>query len=111
MYRRLLYEVRGALPPAMPLSMTALASWCLDDDWLDELPVDEAVPMLFRMGPSTPALRYDWSSRVIAPKCRGTAAISLDEPAPRRGGVRRTYVFNPGAWNAAAVHAAVEESR
>ncbi len=30
--------------------MTALASWCAGDDWLRDLPVDEAVPMLFRMG-------------------------------------------------------------
>ena len=55
MYRQLLHDVRGAMPQGMPLSMTALASWRLDDDWLDELPVDEAVPMLFRMGRASAA--------------------------------------------------------
>jgi len=29
----------------MPLSMTALASWCESDRWLAGMPVAEAVPM------------------------------------------------------------------
>jgi len=111
MYRRLLQDVRGALPPGMPLSMTALASWCLDDNWLDELPIDEAVPMLFRMGPATDAIRSEWSTRTLAPKCRSSRGVSLDEPPPWRGGARRTYVFNPSAWGAATISAAVEEGR
>jgi hypothetical protein len=95
----------------MPLSMTALASWCLDDNWLDELPIDEAVPMLFRMGPAADALRADWGVRTLAPKCRTSRGVSLDEPAPRRGGSTRTYVFNPGAWSAATIKTALEEDR
>src|SRR5688572_18965491 len=46
-YRDLLQNLRRQLPPAIGLSMTALASWCAGDDWLRDLPVDEAVPMLF----------------------------------------------------------------
>jgi hypothetical protein len=111
MYRQLLHAVRADLPPAMPLSMTALASWCLDDNWLDELPVDEAVPMLFRMGPAAAVLRAQWGIGTVAPKCRTSRGVSLDEAAPRRGGSGRTYVFNPGPWNAAAIRAAVEEDR
>jgi hypothetical protein len=110
MYRQLLYAVRASMPQGMPLSMTALASWCLDDDWIDELPVDEAVPMLFRMGPASAALRRDWSLRTPAPRCRGSLGVSLDEPGPWRRRARRTYVFNPNAWNSAAVRAAVEET-
>jgi hypothetical protein len=111
LYRRILHDVRAALPPRMPLSMTALVSWCLDDNWLDELPVDEAVPMLFRMGREAEALRRDWPSRTPAPKCRASIGVSLDEPAPfgRKG--RRTYVFNPGPWTAATVSAAMEMHR
>jgi hypothetical protein len=108
MYRQLLHEVRATLPQRTPLSMTALASWCLDDNWLDELPVDEAVPMLFRMGPAAPALRRDWGSRTPAAKCRGSLGVSLDEPAPWGRAGRRTYVFNPGSWSAPAVKAALE---
>ena len=37
--------------------MTALASWCLSDRWISDLPVDEAVPMLFQMGPETPDIK------------------------------------------------------
>ena len=111
MYRRILHGVRAALPPQTPLTMTALASWCLDDNWLDELPVDEAIPMLFRMGPAEGALRHAWPARTPAPKCRGAIGVSLDEPSPFGPKERRTYVFNPGPWTQAAVAAALEMKR
>ena len=111
LYRHILHEVRAALPPHVPLSMTALVSWCLDDEWLDELPVDEAIPMLFRMGPSEEALREEWTRRTPAPKCRGAIGVSLDEPAPAGRKGRRAYVFNPGPWSADTVSAAMETKR
>ena len=47
-YAGVLRRVRAQMPPQMPLSITALASWCsYDGYWLRTLPVDEAVPMLF----------------------------------------------------------------
>ena len=49
-YRALLQDLRAQLPDNVPLSMTALASFCIGDRWLNDLPVDEAVPMIFRMG-------------------------------------------------------------
>lgn len=49
-YRGLLEVLRARLQPALPLSMTALSSWCLDDVWIRNLPVDEVVPMFFSMG-------------------------------------------------------------
>jgi len=49
-YRRLLEDLRHQLPDNVPLSMTALASFCVGDRWVSDLPVDEAVPMVFRMG-------------------------------------------------------------
>ncbi len=49
-YRHLLKRTREVLPADMPLSITALASWCLFDNWLDELAVDETVPMMFSLG-------------------------------------------------------------
>src|SRR6185503_6141133 len=45
-YRKLLQRVRRELSPSVGLSMTALASWCAGDNWIADLPVDEAVPML-----------------------------------------------------------------
>lgn len=56
-YRQLLTDVRRALPDSLVLSMTALASWALGDPWLKGLPVDEAVPMVFRMGAVDPRVR------------------------------------------------------
>src|SRR4030095_949315 len=42
-YRSLLMDLRRTLPDDLPLSMTALASFCVGDRWLSDLPVDEAV--------------------------------------------------------------------
>ena len=62
-YRALIHDVRKRLGPATPLSITALASWCIGDDWLNGLPVDEAIPMLFRMGPVNANWRISVTSR------------------------------------------------
>jgi hypothetical protein len=51
-YGQMLSELRSRLPAQTLLSITALASWCAFDDWIAHLPVDEAVPMFFRMGPN-----------------------------------------------------------
>ena len=48
-YRELLAALRQRVPARVPLSITALASWCFGDRWLEGLPIEEAVPMLFRM--------------------------------------------------------------
>lgn len=52
-YRRLISKIRSRLPHSKILSMTALASWVLYDDWIHDLPVNEFVPMFFEMGPET----------------------------------------------------------
>lgn len=99
-YRRLLTDLRRRLPAGMPLQITALASWCLGDPWLRSLPVDEAVPMLFRMGRDAPAILRaldgggDFSSAV----CRESVGVSTDEALPRIPAGRRVFVFHPGPW-------------
>jgi hypothetical protein len=50
-YRALLRSLKAKLKPGTTLSVTALASWCLDDRWLTREDCDEAVAMLFSMGP------------------------------------------------------------
>jgi Protein of unknown function (DUF3142) len=102
MYRQLLHAVRRELPPMTPLSITALASWCMQDDWLGDLPIDEAVPMLFRMGPSEP-MRDGVVDRLRAPACRGSIGTSLDEPLTMARGRKRLYVFNPQPWTATTI--------
>jgi hypothetical protein len=103
-YGRLLAEVRRRMPAGVPLSMTALASWCAGDRWLRDLPVDEIVPMLFRMGPGD--ARFHAIGGVplaAAPECRTALGAALDEPLDVRRGGRRLYVFNAGAWTPATL--------
>jgi len=102
-YRRLLQDLRAQLPDSMPLSITALASFCIGDRWLEGLPVDEAVPMIFRMGADTGPVK----NRLAAgndfgePLCRQSYGIALDEPLEMKfEKSRRIYVFNSRSWTA-----------
>ncbi len=103
-YRQLLTDLRRQLPTAIPLSITALGSWCVGDDWLRGLPIDEAVPMLFRMGPDRAAIEETLASGEDFPEplCRGTVGISTDERWPVSLPGKRVYVFHPRAWDAAS---------
>ena len=108
-YRELLMEVRRKLG-VFPLSMTALASWCASDRWIDGLPVDEAVPMLFRMGPEHQEfLEAGSAGRFKAPLCTGAVGVSTDEPTPALRGHRRAYIFHPKPWADRSIDAAVNE--
>lgn len=108
-YRALLADVRAGLPPSMPLSMTALASWCLFDDWLADAPVDEVVPMAFRMGADTERVRRALARRggFRSSACRAAIGLATDEPRPALAPAARVYLFHPGrSWNQAAFVAA-----
>lgn len=107
-YRVLLANLRHALPNSLALSMTALASWCVGDRWLDGLDVDETVPMVFRMGAAARYVRRALA-RADFPcaECRRSVGIADDEPAPPRLRGRRVYVFHAGAWTPAAARAAM----
>ncbi len=97
-YRKLLIDLKRELP--VRLTITALASWCFDDRWMTGLPIDEAVPMLFRMGGDGPAIRTRLArgEDFAEPLCRASAGISLDESLPRLPKGRRVWVFNPEPW-------------
>ena len=107
-YGSVLRELRSRMPATVPLSMTALVSWCLEDRWLSaaglEGQVDEAVPMLFRMGSEAGSVRARLSRRepFEEPLAQTSYGLSTDEPLPRLRGGRRCYVFCPGPWTAAA---------
>ncbi|GAB6139439.1 hypothetical protein JCM14076_01680 [Methylosoma difficile] len=94
-YRQFLIDLRRQLPADMPLSMTALASFCLGDPWINDLPVDEAVPMVFRMGADTHQVRQHLinGNDFALPLCRQSVGIATDEPLPKRFAGRRVYVF------------------
>jgi hypothetical protein len=108
-YRALVRQVRRTVGPGVPLSITALASWCAQDRWMSGLPVDEAVPMLFRMGPvHSPYVGLARSPAAAADECRSALGTSLDEPLHVRAGGRRVYVFNASSWTAASLTQARE---
>jgi hypothetical protein len=100
-YRELLIDVRHQLPGSIPLSITALGSWCVGDDWLRGLPIDEAVPMMFRMGhdQATIAESFAPGNDFLEPLCRTSFGVSTDEPWPAVLRGRRIYVFSPTPWN------------
>jgi len=105
-YLRLLTELRHRLGPQYPISITALASWCIGDRWIRGLPVDEAVPMLFSMGPEASDIRRYLLSHASFPEplCRGSLGLSTREEWPKEiGGNTRVYVFNPQSWTRESV--------
>jgi len=108
-YRQLLLSVRQKLPPNMPLSITALASWCAGDDWLTNLPIDEAVPMLFRLGAEQHQfqLRLNSGESFKSPLCQNSAGVSTDEVV-QPPTVQRLYIFNPNSWSQSSLTTAME---
>jgi hypothetical protein len=105
-YRELLANLRRRVPPAMPISMTALTSWCQSDGWIAGLPVVEAVPMLFRMGPG------ERPARTFRPAlCQSSAGVSVDEPLREPPSAARLYIFNPRPWTESTYRAALREVR
>ncbi len=111
-YRSVLALLRPQIPRTLPLSITALVSWCGPHSWLHTLPIDEAVPMEFRMGgpramafASTTRLSYP----ITEPLCRTSLGLSTDEPWPASvsslNPSTRVYLFAPRPWRSAELAA------
>lgn len=101
-YRDLLTRVRRELPPHSRLTITALASWCLDDDWIRDLPIDEAVPMLFEMGRGhrTVTAQLARGRDFKLPVCRQSLGLSVNEALPVAPRGRTLYFFSARPWSA-----------
>jgi hypothetical protein len=108
-YRELIGEVSRQISP-VSLSITALASWCSGDRWLNDLPIAEAVPMLFRMGidRNTFTSRLTRGDAVFDRPCDHAAGVSTDEliPSPK---VERLYLFSPKPWTPDSLTKAMED--
>jgi len=93
--------LRRRLPDAA-ISVTALASWCLNESWTSQLAADEVVPMLFRMGYDGRRARTHLArgGDFRAAECRSSIGVATDELPPALPPGRRVYVFNPQRWNA-----------
>lgn len=110
-YRQLLLKIRQELPSSMPLSMTALASWCVGDNWVSELPVDEVVPMFFRLGVErNQFISHLQSNTSLSQPCNHAAGVSIDEviALPHQ---ERLYIFSPKPWTLSTVKTALETYR
>jgi hypothetical protein len=107
-YAAVLRDLHAALPKDLPLSITALVSWCDDrHSWLAGLPFSEALPMLFRMGPDRGRDRHrDFQAEV----CRHSIGISTDETVSHLPASKTQYVFNPHSWTPAAVAQVLKEA-
>ena len=106
-YRDLIGLLRQQLPAGLPLTITALASWCSYDAWIADLPVTDAVPMLFRLGPD----RYRPGDSFRVKLCQNSIGISTDEPIIRLPRVRRIYIFHPGSWSKIDYQNALQEAK
>jgi len=111
-YRGVLEALRPQLPRSLPLSITALLSWCGPHSWLHTLPIDEAVPMEFRMGgPRALAFIRTTHPRyaITEPLCRTSLGLSTDEPWPASLSAlnpsTRVYLFAPRPWQPASLAA------
>jgi len=111
-YRQMLTHLRQQALPGMPISITALASWCMDDDWITGLPVDEAVPMLFRMGVDhrNVIAFLSHNSEFNTSLCRQSLGISTDEPLSNLPKGKRVYIFTDKSWDKASLEAARKEA-
>ena len=103
-YAELLQRVRSRLKPPLPLTMTALVSWCQDNAWIQRLPVIDAVPMLFRMGAGEQRGASDFSAGI----CRSSLGISTDEVPWAVPHGRRLFVFHPKPWTPEAYRGALQ---
>jgi hypothetical protein len=120
-YKALLQELRAKLPSSLGLSITALVSWCMGDTWMQNLPIDESVPMCFSMGRDADNVLVGLKAGQPYgdKRCNGSLGISIDEPkvndvvVPAALGKHsaepiRIYVFSGKPWSRALVQKAVE---
>lgn len=109
-YAQLILRVRE-LRPKTQLSITALGSWCMGDPWIKDLPIDEAVPMVFQMGPEDRGIRHrlasgdDW--QVAA--CRSSYGVATYEAPPRLKSRRQLYLFTDRPWTRKRFDSAMEK--
>ena len=106
-YAAFLRDLHRAMPARTALTITALESWCEEDTWIRDLPVADATPMLFRMGPDDrPAPATGFPAGV----CGSSVGVSTDELPVRVPPVQRVYFFHPGPWTKDAYEMAVAQA-
>lgn len=112
-YRQLLQQLRNQLPSNVAISITALASWTTYDGWLKDLPIDEAVPMLFRMSTDRPQIlaRLQAHQDFSYPICRTSIGMATDEALPWLPSGRRIYIFASQNWTPALLQETLRKAQ
>jgi len=82
------------------ISISALASWCNKDSWINDLKISYAVPMLYRMGRGSFLLK---SEGIVLDNnfCKKNVALSTDEldfDFQKYIINKNVFVFNPDGW-------------
>ena len=110
-YRKIITDLHNSLLDSIVLSITALASWCIYDTWISDLPINEAVPMLFRMGADRRQIitYLESGGDFRLSVCKHSVGISTDEPIPKLPSGRRLYIFNPRSWSKTAFDKIISE--
>jgi hypothetical protein len=98
-YKNILKKLKNKLKDTK-ISITALLSWCIYDDWiLDDL-VDEIVPMSFDLGKEKKQILSELikNPNLLKPYCRKSLGISTQGDFPISFKVERLYLFHPRSW-------------
>lgn len=102
-YKKFMQFLQESL--SIPISMTALASWCTFDSWLDEMPVSYAVPMLYNLGNEKEVHYQHLKSKgfFYVKKCRGYLGLHMSDlellKDKKIKESHKIYLFNDKAWN------------
>jgi hypothetical protein len=102
-YLNLVNALRDELPPTIKLSVTVMASWCMQTRLLEKIRADEIVPMFFRMGvvSDTYWARLQNHPERLSSRCKNTAAgFAVQETTPTAilSSFERRYWFNYNNW-------------
>lgn len=79
-WRTAVQSIKASLPAGVRLSVTALASWCYGDRWIGDAPVDEIVPMYFRLKQARRDYTVRSAAGVTEARCATAYGVADDEP-------------------------------
>lgn len=101
-YKKLITKVRKNLSNNLPLSITALVSWCNKDSWLNGLPVQEIVPMFYELGEDDYIVKNNLvgGDFMDFKNCQKAIGISDKEEFPDSDLLkgRKIYLFSYSSW-------------
>ncbi len=100
-YRALLIDLRHQMPPNLPLSITALASWCSLTTGCAASPLTKPCRCSSAWNPTADARRLRIPEfRIREPLCQSSVGVSTTEAWPPDIAGKRIYLFPDNGWHA-----------